>query len=148
MDTYLWHLQCSNGSHLWERQPTIPDKGRMAKMFEPWQSRPDLENTSLNNASFSKWYNAMIDAMQRLCIPQEILNCNMRNISFSMNRHNTFIWMRHASREHFHTRILPFYLDEEAFDKEVMSWPGIKCGSCKSGMHYILPAEMLKKKDK
>jgi hypothetical protein len=23
------------------RQPTIPDKGRMAKMFEPWQSRPD-----------------------------------------------------------------------------------------------------------
>jgi hypothetical protein len=67
------------------RQPTIPDKGRLAKMFEPWQSRPDSENTTLNNATFSKWYNAMIDATQRPCIPQEILNNNMRNITFSMN---------------------------------------------------------------
>jgi hypothetical protein len=65
-----------------------------------------------------------------------------------MNRHNTFVWPRHASREHFHTRMLPFYLDEEAFDKEVMSWPGVKRGPHKSGMHYIFPVELLKKKDK
>jgi hypothetical protein len=44
--------------------------------------------------------------------------------------------------------MLPFYLDEEAFDKEVMSWPGVKHGPRKSGMHYIFPAELLKKKDK
>jgi hypothetical protein len=43
--------------------------------------------------------------------------------------------------------MLPFYLDEEAFDKEVMSWPGVKHGQRKSGMHYILPLELLKKKD-
>jgi hypothetical protein len=43
--------------------------------------------------------------------------------------------------------MLPFYLDEEAFDKEVMSWPGVKHGQRKSGMHYIFPAELLKKKD-
>jgi hypothetical protein len=42
--------------------------------------------------------------------------------------------------------MLPFYLDEEAFDKEVMSWPGVKCNPCKSGMHYLLPMELLKKK--
>jgi hypothetical protein len=130
------------------RQLKILDKGRMAKMFEPWKSRPDSENTTLNNAAFAKWYNSMIDAMQRLHIQQEILNCNTRNITFSMNQHNTFVWLRHASWEHFHTRMLPFYLDEEAFDKEFMSWPGVKCGQRKSGMHYICVVEMLKKKDK
>ena len=67
------------------RQLTIPDKGHMAKMFEPWESRPDLENTSLNNTTFAKWYNGMIDATQWLRIPQELLNCNTRNITFSMN---------------------------------------------------------------
>jgi hypothetical protein len=44
--------------------------------------------------------------------------------------------------------MLPFYLDEEALDKEVMSWPGVKRGQRKSGMHYIFPTELLKKKDK
>jgi hypothetical protein len=44
------------------RQPIIPYKGHLVKMFEPWQSRPDSENTTLNNATFSKWYNAIIDA--------------------------------------------------------------------------------------
>jgi hypothetical protein len=96
----------------------------------------------------TKWYNGLIDATQRLRIPQEILNCNTRNISFSMNRHHTFVWPRHVSKEYFHTRMLPFYLDEEAFDKEVMSWPGVKHNPRKSGMHYILPMELLKKKDK
>jgi hypothetical protein len=42
--------------------------------------------------------------------------------------------------------MLPFYLDEEAFDKEVMSWLGVKRNPCKSGMHYLLLAELLKKK--
>jgi len=119
------------------RQPAIPDKGCMAKMFEPWQSRPNSETTSLNNTTFSKFYNAMIDATQRPRIPREILNSNMRNIAFNMNWHNKCVWSRHASREHFHTRLLPFYLYEEAFDKEVMSWLGVKCSPRKSGMHYI-----------
>jgi hypothetical protein len=100
----------------------------MVKFFDPWKSRPDSENIALNNAGFAKWYNSMIDATQRLCILQEILNCNMRNIAFNMNWHNTFVWLRHASREHFHTRMISFYLDEEDFDKEFMSWPGFKCG--------------------
>jgi hypothetical protein len=121
------------------RASTLPDKGRMAKMFEPWQSRSDSENAAFNTATFSKWYNGLIDATQRLCIPQELLNCNTRNISFSMNRHHTFVWPRHVSKEDFHSRMLPFYLDEEAFDKEVMSWPGVKHNPHKSGMHYILP---------
>jgi hypothetical protein len=42
--------------------------------------------------------------------------------------------------------MLPFYLDEEAFDKEVMSWPGVKRNLRKSGMHYVFPVELLKKK--
>jgi hypothetical protein len=46
----------------------------------------------------------------------------------------------------FHSRFLPFYLDEETFDKEVMSWTGVKRNPCKSGMHYLFPAELLKKK--
>jgi hypothetical protein len=29
-----------------------------------------------------------------------------------------------------------------------MSWPGVKCNPRKSGMHYILPVELLKKKGK
>jgi hypothetical protein len=59
-----------------------------------------------------------------------------------------FVWPRHVNREDFHSRMLSFYLDEEAFDKEVMSWPGVKRNPCKSGMHYILPVELLKKKGK
>jgi hypothetical protein len=61
------------------------------------------------------------------------------NISFSMNHHHTFVWPRYANREDFHSCMLPFYLDEEAFDKEVMSWPGVKRNPHKSGMHYVLP---------
>lgn len=67
------------------RPLALADKGRMAKMFEPWHSRVDSENTTFNNSTFSKWYNALIDATQRLRIPQELLNCNTRNIAFSMN---------------------------------------------------------------
>jgi hypothetical protein len=44
--------------------------------------------------------------------------------------------------------MLPFYFDEEAFEKEFMSWPGVKHSQRKAGMHYIFPVEMLKKKDK
>jgi hypothetical protein len=50
------------------RPPTLVDKEHLAKMFEPWQSRTDLENTTFNTATFSKWYNGHIDTMQRLCI--------------------------------------------------------------------------------
>jgi hypothetical protein len=39
-------------------------------------------------------------------------------------------------------------LNEEAFDKEVMSWPRVKHGPHKSRMHYILSVELSKKKDK
>jgi len=38
-------------------------------------------------------------------------------------------------------------LDEETFDNEFISWPRVKCGQCKSGMHYIFVVEMLKKKE-
>jgi hypothetical protein len=31
----------------------------MAKMFEPWQSRPDSENTTFNATTFAKWYNGL-----------------------------------------------------------------------------------------
>jgi hypothetical protein len=63
-----------------------------------------------------------------------------------MNRHHTFVWPRHANREDFYLRMFSFYLDEEAFNKEVMSWPRVKRNQCKLGMHYIFPAELLKKK--
>jgi hypothetical protein len=43
--------------------------------------------------------------------------------------------------------MLPFYLNEEAFDKEVMLW-SVKHNPHKSGMHYIFPIEMLKNKGK
>jgi hypothetical protein len=122
------------------------DKGLLAKMFEPWHSRSDSENTMFNNAMFLKWYNQLLDATQRLCIPHELLNLNMRNIAFGLNLHHTFVWPRHVKVEDFHSRMLSFYLDEEAFDKEVMSWPGVKCNPHKSGMHYLLPVELLKKK--
>jgi hypothetical protein len=130
------------------RNSVIPDKGHMARMFEPWQSRPDSKNTAFNAATFTKWYNSLIDATQRLRIPQDLINCNTRNISFSMNQHHTFFWPRHVSREDFHTRMLSFYLDEEAFEKEFMSWLGVKQNQRKLGMHYILPMELLNKKDK
>jgi DNA-binding transcriptional regulator/RsmH inhibitor MraZ len=130
------------------RQLVLVQKGHMEKMFEPWHSRADLENTAFKNSTFSKWYNAMIDTTQRLCIPQELLNCNMGNISFIMNRHHTVVWSRHVYREEFYSRMMSFYLDEEAFKKEVILWPGVKHNPRKSRMHYILPAELLKKKGK
>jgi hypothetical protein len=51
-------------------RPLSPvDKGRLKNMFEPWHSRSNSENTSFNNTVFSKWYNRLLDATQRLCIP-------------------------------------------------------------------------------
>jgi hypothetical protein len=122
-------------------RPLSPtDKGRLEKMFEPWHSRSDSENTTFNNAMFLKWYNRLLDATQRLCVPQELLNLNTRNIAFGLNHHHTFVWPRHVKTEYFHSWMFSFYLDEEAFDKEVMSWPGVKHNPCKSGMHYLLPS--------
>jgi hypothetical protein len=37
------------------------DKGFLAKMFEPWNSRLDSENTAFNNTGFSKWYIWFLD---------------------------------------------------------------------------------------
>ena len=42
--------------------------------------------------------------------------------------------------------MLSFYLDEEAFNKEVMLFLGVKHNPYKLGMFYILPDELLKKK--
>jgi hypothetical protein len=42
--------------------------------------------------------------------------------------------------------LLPFYLDEEAFDKEVMLWTSAKNNLRKYGMHYLLPIDILNKK--
>jgi hypothetical protein len=39
------------------RQFSPADKGRLAKMFEPWNTRSDSENMEFNNAAFLKWYN-------------------------------------------------------------------------------------------
>jgi hypothetical protein len=130
------------------RVSVLPEKGRMGKMFKPLQFTTDSKNRTFNTATFDKWYNGPIEATQRSCIPHKLLKCNARNISFSMNWHHMFVWPRHVSREDFHSRMLSFYLDEEAFDKEVMSWLGMKRNPRKSGMHYILPAKMLKKKGK
>jgi hypothetical protein len=63
-----------------------------------------------------------------------------------MKHHNTLVWLRHANLEEFHSRLLLFYLNEEEFDKEFMSRTGIKCNPCKSGMHYLFPIDIMKKK--
>jgi hypothetical protein len=44
--------------------------------------------------------------------------------------------------------MLSFYLDEEAFNKAVMLWMGVKHNPCKLGRHYIFPVDMMKKKGK
>jgi hypothetical protein len=44
--------------------------------------------------------------------------------------------------------MLSFYLDEEAFNKEGMSWSRVKFNPRNSGMHYVFPVELLKKKGK
>jgi hypothetical protein len=56
------------------------------------------------------------------------------------------MWPIYANKEDFHLRMLSFYLDEEAFDKKAMSWPGVKHNLRKLGMHYVFPVEMLKKR--
>jgi hypothetical protein len=71
---------------------------------------------------------------------------NTQNISFDLNHHNNVVCLRHTKLEDFHLRLLPFYLDEETFDKEFMSWTEVKRNPCKFGMDYLLPAELLKKK--
>jgi hypothetical protein len=92
-------------------------KGRLAKTFEPWHARLDQENMEFNNVAFAKWYTQLIDVTQQWHITQKLLNLNTQNIAFGMNRHNTLVWSRHEKPEDFHSRFLPFYLDEEAFDK-------------------------------
>jgi hypothetical protein len=73
-------------------RPLSPaDKGRLENMFEPLHSRSDSKNTTFNNETFLKWYNRLLDATHRLCIPQEFLNLNTWNITFSMNCHHTFV---------------------------------------------------------
>jgi hypothetical protein len=63
-----------------------------------------------------------------------------------MNCHHTFVWPIYANREDFHSCILSFYLDVEAFDKEIMSCHGVKRKPHKSGMNYVLPMDLLKKR--
>jgi hypothetical protein len=63
-----------------------------------------------------------------------------------MNFYRTLVWPRYANGEEFYLCMLPLYLDEEAFYKEVMSWPGVNHNLRKLGMHYVLPVEMLKKR--
>jgi hypothetical protein len=46
----------------------LENKGCLTNMFEPWHSREDSENITFNNMKFSKWYNGLIDATQRLQI--------------------------------------------------------------------------------
>jgi hypothetical protein len=46
----------------------LVEKGHLAKIFEPYQSKTDLEHTTFNNVGLSKWYNGIIDTTQRLCI--------------------------------------------------------------------------------
>jgi len=58
----------------------------------------------------------------------------------------TFVWPSYANIEKFHSCMFPFYLDKEAFDKEVMSWLGVKCNPCNSRMHYLFLAELQKKR--
>jgi hypothetical protein len=58
------------------------------------------------------------------------------------------VWPRYANKEELHSQMFSFYLDEEAFDKEVMSWPRKKHNPYKSGKHYVFSTEMLKKKGK
>jgi hypothetical protein len=129
------------------RQLALADKGCLTKMFEPWHARSDSENMEFNNVAFLKWYTQLIDATQRMCIPQELLNLNTRNISFSLNRHHTFVWPRHAKPSDFHTRPLPFYLDEEILDKEVMSWSGVKHNPHKLGMHYLFVVRVVEEEE-
>jgi hypothetical protein len=100
------------------RRPLVlVDKGHPEKMIEPWNSMADLENMTFNNMTCSKWYNRIIDTTHRLRILQELLNCNMRNISFSVNQHHTFVWLRHEKSEYFYSRMMSFKLHEETFKK-------------------------------
>jgi len=103
---------------------------------------------TFNNTTLYRWYNEIIDTTQRLHIPQELLNCNTRNIVCIMNRQHMFVWLRYANREEFHSRILSFYLDKESFNKDVMLWLGVKRNPHKLGIHYVFLVEMLKKKGK
>jgi len=57
-----------------------------------------------------------------------------------------FVWPRYSNKDEFHSWMLLFYLDEEEFNKEVMSWPGVKRNPRKSGMHYAFPIGLLKNK--
>jgi hypothetical protein len=47
----------------------LADKGCLEKMFDPWHSRVESENTTFNNTTFLKWYNILIDATHRFHIP-------------------------------------------------------------------------------
>jgi hypothetical protein len=78
------------------RQLEPVDKGCLTNIFEPWHAREDSKNMEFNNVAFLKWYNHLIDSTQRMRIPHEILNFHTRNISFSLNRHYTFVFPRHA----------------------------------------------------
>jgi hypothetical protein len=88
----------------------------------------------------------LIDATQQWRIPQELLNLNTWNISFGLNCHFTLFWSRHTKPKDFHLRFLPFYVDEEIFDKEVMSWTDVKRNPHKYGMHYLFPARDFEEK--
>jgi hypothetical protein len=137
----MWKWRPPTGSLL-----ELADKGNLANILEPWNASSDSENMEFNNARFLKWYNHLIDTTQWLHIPWELLNLNTRNIGFGLNHQYTFVSSRHVKPKEFHTRLLKFYIEEEAFDKEFMSWNEIKRNPHKSGMHYLLPIELLKKK--
>nr|QHR90502.1 hypothetical protein Q903MT_gene4526 [Picea sitchensis] len=65
----MWKWQAPVG-----RKLSVASGGRLAMRFEPWKSRADSSNISLNNAAFEQWYNDLINATHRR-IPRPLKAC-------------------------------------------------------------------------
>jgi hypothetical protein len=115
-------------------------------MFEPWNARSDSKNMEFNNVVFLKWYTQLIDATQRMCHTTGTLESEHNKYLIHLESPQHFFWPRHAKPSNFNMRPLPFYLDEETLDKEVMSWSELNATYMQVRNALPFLSELLKKK--
>lgn len=89
--------------------------------YEPWKVHTDARNIAFNNNAFINWYNQIIGATQLFIILQILLNKHANKIWFEMSKDHTYVCPRLINLVKFHAATLPFYLIEDAFDKDVCS---------------------------
>jgi len=92
----------------------------------PWRSTEGQANRNCNEHAFEQWYNKMVAITRNVSkVPLTLLDRYAHPIWFGISHSNSYVWPLTINPTTFSMRKMSFYLNENAFHNEVLSWPGI-----------------------